>query len=113
MIEVETTYEFDGWFAALPAGDQKSVALVVRILRDQGVALGTPYSSAIVGASFALRELRPKRGASPLRVLYAFAPRRNALLILGGDKGADKRFYSRGVAQAERLWVAYLSRETP
>jgi len=50
------------------------------LLEQVGVALGEPYSSALKGSSHALRELRPKRGASPLRVIYAFDPKREALL---------------------------------
>jgi hypothetical protein len=41
-------------------------------------------------------------------VFYAFSPRRNALLILGGDKAGDNRFYRRMIARAEALWAAYL-----
>jgi hypothetical protein len=54
--------------------------------------------------------LRPKRGASPLRIIYAFDPRREALLLLGGDKGDDKRFYERAIARAEHLWEAHLAK---
>ena len=45
--------------------------------------------SALKGGGYAFRELRPKRGYSPLRVVYAFDPRRDAVLIIGGDKGGD------------------------
>lgn len=60
------------------------------------------------GDEHPLRELRPKRGASPLRIIYAFDPRREALLLLGGDKGNDKRFYERTISRAEQLWEAHL-----
>jgi hypothetical protein len=113
MVEVEATQEFSGWYAALTSAEKRALDLVIGLLRVQGVALGSPYSSAIKGASFPLRELRPKHGASPLRVFYAFAPRRNALLILGGDKAGDNRFYRRAIPRAELLWAEYLSKEKP
>jgi hypothetical protein len=30
------------------------------------------------------------------------------LLLLGGDKGNDKRFYERAIPRAEQLWEAHL-----
>ncbi len=56
-----------------------------------------------------IRELRPKRGASPLRVFYAFDPDRDAVLLLGGDKAGDARFYERMVPKVERIWTEYLA----
>jgi hypothetical protein len=41
-------------------------------------------------------------------VIYGFDSRREALLLLGGDKGADKRFYERAIPRAERLWEEHL-----
>jgi hypothetical protein len=113
MVEVRATDVFDGWYGALTGGDRKSIDMVVGLLREHGVLLGAPYSSALQGSDFAFRELRPKRGASPLRVIYAFSPSRNALLILGGDKSGDNRFYRRAIAQAEQIWTAYLAKEQP
>ncbi len=108
MAVVNATREFEQWVEALSHREQKSVLQVVKILEQAGVALGEPYSSALEGTKYPLRELRPKRGKSPLRIVYAFDPRREALLLLGGDKGADKRFYERAIAKAEQLWDEHL-----
>ena len=54
-----------------------------------------------------LRELRIQSGGRPLLVLYIFDPRRDALLLIGGDKTGDDRFYERLIPQAERLWEIY------
>jgi len=56
-----------------------------------------------------MRELRPKRGRSPLRVFYAFDPKRSAVLLFGGDKAGDNRFYRRMIASAETIWKQYLT----
>jgi len=56
-----------------------------------------------------LRELRPKQGRSPLRVLYAYDPERQAILILGGDKSGDERWYERMTPRADDLFDAYLA----
>jgi len=108
MAVVNATEEFERWIEVLSRREQKAVLQVVKILEQVGIALGEPYSSALKGTKYPLRELRPKRGASPLRIVYAFDPKREALLLIGGDKGADKRFYERAVPRAEHLWKAHL-----
>ena len=81
---------------------------VVTKLELDGVSLGRPHTAHLEGTAEPLRELRPKRGRSPLRIVYAFDPRRDAVLLIGGDKSGDSRFYQRLVPQAERLWREYL-----
>jgi hypothetical protein len=63
-------------------------------------------------ATLTPRELRPRRGASPLRPVYAFDPRRQAVLLTGGDKGADKAMYDRIIPRAEAIWEQYLRERT-
>ena len=109
MAVVNVTVEFEAWVGGLNHREQKAVLQVVKLLQAAGVGLGEPYSSALKGSRHPLRELRPKRGASPLRVIYAFDPKREALLLLGGDKGDDKRFYERAIPRAEQLWEAHLA----
>ena len=65
-------------------------------------------SSAIKGSRFPLRELRPKRGKSPLRIIYAFDPRRQAILLIGGNKASDKKMYGTIIPQAEAIWEQHL-----
>jgi len=55
-----------------------------------------------------LRELRIQHQDRPYRVLYTFDPRRSALLILGGDKTGDDRWYEFNVPLAEKLYGTYL-----
>jgi len=109
MAVVNVTADFEAWIESLEHREQKAVLQMVKLLQAAGVGLGEPYSSALKGTLHPLRELRPKRGASPLRVIYAFDPRREALLLLGGDKGDDKTFYERAIPRAERLWEAHLA----
>ena len=77
------------------------------------MALGHPASSAIKGAWFALRELRIKSSGHALRVFYAFDPRRNAVLILGGDKTGQNSddFYEEMIRKSERIWKDYLAEQ--
>jgi hypothetical protein len=78
------------------------------IFSKRGLALGFPRSSAIKGSAFALRELRIQSQGRPLRVFYAFDPARQAVVLIGGDKTGDGRFYERMVPVAERIWKEYL-----
>jgi len=100
-VEVIVTDEFEEWFLRLEARAYDDVVAAVDVLEAEGVALGYPRSSAIGGSKYALRELRIQSGGHPIRVFYAFDPNRNAVLLLGGDKTGDSRFYTTMVPEAE------------
>jgi hypothetical protein len=55
-----------------------------------------------------LRELRIQSGGQPVRVFYAFDPRRTAILLIGGDKTGDDRFYEQFVPLADWLYDEHL-----
>ena len=55
-----------------------------------------------------MRELRVQSGGRPVRVFYAFDPRRSAILLIGGDKTGDDRFYDQFVPLADRLHDEHL-----
>lgn len=55
-----------------------------------------------------MRELRVQSRGNPLRVFYAFDPRRTAILLIGGDKTGNDRFYETYVPLADALYDAYL-----
>jgi hypothetical protein len=56
-----------------------------------------------------MRELRVQSGGRPLRVFYAFDPRRSAILLIGGDKTGDDRFYERMIPIADQLYDVYIA----
>jgi hypothetical protein len=55
-----------------------------------------------------MRELRVQSGGSPIRIFYAFDPRRTAILLIGGDKTGDDRFYQTMIPIADRLYDTHL-----
>jgi len=55
-----------------------------------------------------MRELRVQHKGRPYRILYAFDPRRVAILLIGGDKTGDDRWYNRYVPIADRLYEEHL-----
>lgn len=82
---------------------------VVLLLGDRGPQLDHPYSSGITQSRHShMRELRIQHAGRPYRVLYAFNPRRIGILLLGGDKTGDKRWYETHVPIADRLYDEHL-----
>ena len=94
----------------LTAEEQESVAHDVNILRDQGVALRFPRCSGISSSKHPnMRELRIQHHGRPFRVLYAFKPNRTAVLLIGGDKTGQNRWYEIFVPVADRLYDEHLA----
>ena len=95
---------------AIGEAEQISIDAHVRKLEERGPNLPFPYSSGISGARHAhMRELRVQSGGKPLRVFYAFDPRRMAILLIGGDKTGDKRFHERMIPIADALYDEHLA----
>ncbi len=111
---VATLAAFDAWFLKLPSRDRAAVMAYLRMLEDRGPTLPHPYSSGIVGSKHgAMRELRVQSGGRPIRVLYAFDPTRTAIVILGGDKTGDDRWYEVNVPIADRRYDQHLASLKP
>ncbi len=107
--DVEYTDEFGDWWERLGEAEQDSIDVVVRLLEGKGPQLPFPYSSGINGSRHGhMRELRIQHLGEPYRVLYAFDPRRVAILLIGGNKGGDDRWYEKNVPKADRLYDEHL-----
>jgi hypothetical protein len=107
---VEYTDEFGEWFATLVEAVQDDVDRSVGLLEAKGPQLPFPHSSGIEGSRHAhMRELRVQSGGEPYRIFYAFDPRRTAILLIGGNKTGDDRFYERTVPIADSLYDTYIA----
>jgi hypothetical protein len=107
--DVEYTDEFESWWNGLTEQDQEALDVSVRLLEARGPSLGFPHSSGINGSKHGhMRELRTQAGGRPLRTLYAFDPRRSAILLIGGDKTGNDRWYETFVPLADRLYDDHL-----
>lgn len=110
MWVVEATDEYLEWFAAQPATVKELILAKVLLLQEFGPRLGRPHADTLKGSRISnLKELRAKTEAHVLRVLYFFDERRQALLLVGGDKkGKNERsFYKKLIAEAEALVERY------
>jgi hypothetical protein len=106
---VEFTNEFRAWWDTLTERQQEDVAASVELLMEYGPQLRFPHLSGVEESRHThMRELRVQSGGSPLRIFYAFDPRRTAILLVGGDKTGDDRFYETFIPVADRLCDAYV-----
>jgi hypothetical protein len=107
--EVEYTDQFGEWFTGLDEDEQESVVIAVEVLQERGPGLGRPLVDTIKTSRHAnMKELRPRGGS--LRILFAFDPRRMAILLIGGDKsGRWASWYQEAVPLADRLYDEHLA----
>jgi hypothetical protein len=107
--DVEYTDEFDHWWRGLSEVEQADLSASVELLELHGPQLGRPHVDTIKGSRHPnMKELRTQSSGKPLRTFFAFDPRRTAILLIGGDKTGDKRFYDRMVPIADGLYDDYL-----
>lgn len=107
---VEYTDEFEAWWEALDEAEQESIDFGVRLLEEYGPMLRRPYSDTVSGSRHAnMKELRVQHRGNPYRVLYAFDPRRAAILLIGGNKTGDPRWYERIIPVADDLYDGHLA----
>jgi hypothetical protein len=107
--DVEFTDEFEAWWNALATEEQESIAASVGLLETVGPNLKHPHSSGINGSRHGhMRELRTQHEGRPYRTLYAFDPRRAAILLIGGDKTGDDRWYETHVPIADKLYDVHV-----
>ena len=107
--EVEFTDEFRQWWDGLGEDAQDDVSFGVNLLRDQGPALTRPYADTIHGSDYPnMPELRVQHQGRPYRVLYAFNPHRTGILLIGGDKTGNPRWYQEFVPKADSIYAEHL-----
>jgi hypothetical protein len=108
--EVEVSDEFRDWYSSRTVDLREAVATVVDALVQAGPDLGRPLVDTLKGSRYPnMKELRVQHRGRPYRILFIFDPRRNAYLILGGDKSGDARWYEAAIRKADRIYAQYLS----
>jgi hypothetical protein len=56
-----------------------------------------------------MKELRIQSKGRPYRVFFAFDPRRRAILLTGGNKSGNRRFYKEMIPIADKIYDQYLA----
>jgi hypothetical protein len=107
---VEYTDDFEAWWESLTEAEQEDVAAKVILLQRLGPALPRPHADAVRFSRHPnMKELRIQHAGRPYRVLYAFDPRRSAILLIGGDKTGNDRWYEIFIPRADRLYDEHLA----
>jgi hypothetical protein len=93
----------------LDENEQIAIDAAVEVLEERGPALGRPLVDGVHRSRHAnMKELRPLGG--DLRVLFAFDPKRTAILLIGGDKsGRWNEWYAEMVPVADQLYDQHLA----
>jgi hypothetical protein len=108
--DVEVTDQFVDWYRdILPDRDVEAVEQAVEKIRLGGPALGRPRVDSVRGSRYPkMKELRVQSHGDPIRILFAFDPRRVAILLIGGAKTTDRLFYERIIPLADDLYEQHL-----
>lgn len=81
------------------------------LLERFGPSLGRPYVDTLHGVNVSnLKELRFRSDGGVWRVLFAFCPTRDAILLVAGNKCGvnQKRFYQKIIKIAESRFTSHL-----
>jgi hypothetical protein len=108
--EVEGTDQFAEWYGTLTADQQEALDDRVNLLAERGPDLGRPVVDRVKASRHHnMKELRTSKDGA-LRVLFMFDPRRQAVLLLGGDKtGEWEAWYQWAIPAADDLYDTYLN----
>lgn len=104
--------DFDAEFQALPTGLQDELLAHASLLGKYGPNLGRPTVDSLKGSEHSnMKELRFNWDNGVWRVAFAFDPKRQAILLVGGDKGGadQRRFYKRLIAVADSRFDEHLA----
>lgn len=107
-VDVELVSE---WLVRLDKNSRAQVVAALEILQEHGPALGRPLVDNISGSRHRnMKELRPgSSGKSEIRILFAFDPIRQAILLVAGDKsGQWQRWYRKNIPIADELYDRHL-----
>ncbi|PID52849.1 MAG: diaminopimelate decarboxylase [Micrococcales bacterium] len=95
----------EDWLKAVDEVTFDRIAAAVEILAEHGPGLGRPLVDSVVDSRHNnMKELRPgSSGRSEVRILFAFDPKRRAILLVAGDKhGQWQRWYRENIPAVAR-----------
>ncbi|MEV4808497.1 type II toxin-antitoxin system RelE/ParE family toxin [Micromonospora avicenniae] len=111
---VNLTEEVEDWLLELSKNDPDSadqVAAAIDMLEAEGPALGRPLVDHVKGSNYRnMKELRPgSAGTNEIRILFAFDPQREAILLVAGDKSGNWRgWYETSILAADQKFAEHL-----
>jgi hypothetical protein len=112
MWTIDRTNEIVKWIAQLDDDAKEAIYKNLLILKNIGPSLGRPYVDSVKQSKHKnMKELRVQNKKRLFRIFFVFDPDRIAILLIGGDKRGDKRFYQRLIPIADKLYEKYLHKK--
>lgn len=108
--------EVAAWLHSLDPDNAQAVADALTVLEYEGPNLRRPLADTLTGTALKnLKELRPaSKKSSELRILFAFDPDRQAILLVAGDKAGEwNRWYRRMIPIAEQRFTEHCANKLP
>ena len=100
---------YRAWFGTCGEALQDEILAHVEVLQTMGPNLGRPRVDHIKSSTHQnMKELRVQFQGDPVCILFAFDPARRAVLLLGGAKTGDDRWYRRNVPLADQEFTSHL-----
>jgi len=101
--------EFEEWLNGLDAELRNDILAHAALLKERGPNLGRPYVDTVEDSEFTnMKELRVQFRRDPWRILFAFDPNQAAILLVGGNKRGDKRWYKKHISIADERFRRHL-----
>ncbi len=101
--------EFAEWLTTQDESLRAEVAARVDLLETYGPHLGRPHADSLKGSRHSnMKELRIQCKGKPWRILFAFDPKRRSILLVGGNKQGDKRWYDTHIPIADDRFDKHL-----
>ena len=109
VVRIDT--ECRRWYNSLTELEKASVIAGAELLMEHGPRLGRPHVDTVEGSRYPnMKELRVQHAGKPIRILFAFDPNREAILLVGGKKAGDDRWYETHIPIADELFARHLAR---
>jgi hypothetical protein len=106
---VEEHGQYTEWFEEQAEELQDEILAVVGLLQREGPTLSRPYADTLKGSQHSnMKELRVQYQGEPWRILFAFDPRRFAILLVGGNKTGNARWYKESILIADKRFTEHL-----
>jgi hypothetical protein len=107
--QILQTREFEEWLSTLNEPVKEDIFANVTVLSFHGPSLGRPRVDTIKNSNHKnMKELRVQSLGNPYRIFFAFDPERKVILLIGGNKKGDNRFYEKYIPIADKLFEKYL-----
>jgi len=111
MWSIDRTEQVEEWVKNLDEDAKEAIFKNLLILREIGPSLGRPHVDSIKKSRHKnMKELRIQNRQRLFRILFAFDPDRKAILLAGGDKRGDRRFYEKMIPLADTLFDQHLDK---